>query len=70
MLTWHFEATFSDAALYFLKNWELEKENFYILMPKALLLYQDAELILEHKSKKELIEELATYLSFFQIKKL
>ena len=70
MLEWHLDATNSQKAKFLLDNWNNEKENFYFIMPKALLQYQDAEMILKSKSRKDLIEELAINLSTFQIRKL
>ena len=70
LLLWHCEATGSQKAHYFLRNWDKEKENFYMIMPRALLLYQDAKMISDNKPRKDLIDELAAYLSTHQIKKL
>ena len=70
LLNWHVNATNSAKAKYILNNWYSEKENFYYITPKSLLQYQDFEEILKSKSRKELIEELSTYMVTFQIKKI
>ena len=70
LLNWHYEATKSSNAEYILNNWEIEKENFFYVTPKSLLQYQDYEEILKTKSRKQLIEELATKMVSFQLQKL
>lgn len=70
LLTWHLEATGSEKAAFILENWESELDNFSFIMPKALLQYQDADAILKAKSRKELLEELATGLATRQVNKL
>lgn len=59
LLQWHLEATGSPLAARILSNWDSERENIICGMPKALLLYQDADQILAAKDRKELLEELA-----------
>jgi glutamate synthase (NADPH/NADH) large chain len=70
MLQWHLEATNSAKAAQLLDNWDDERGNFYYIMPRALLQYQDADAILAAKSRKDLVEELATALSTHQITKM
>ncbi|MEM9443405.1 MAG: glutamate synthase large subunit, partial [Pseudomonadota bacterium] len=70
MLTWHVEATRSLRARELLKNWAEEMQHIRWIMPRALLQYQDAEAILAAKSRKDLIDELATVLANHQIKRL
>lgn len=70
MLNWHFEATNSELAKFILDNWDDEKNHIFFIMPRALLQYQDHQEILASKSRKELIEELATSLAAFQVNKL
>lgn len=70
MLEWHVAATGSKKASWLLENWNAESSNFAYITPRALLQYQDAEAILEAKSEKELLEELAVALAGFQVNKL
>ena len=70
LLSWHIEATNSKLAINLLENWETEKSNFSYITPKALLQYQDSDAILEAKSRKELLEELAAALASHQVNKL
>ena len=70
LLSWHIEATNSKLAINLLENWETEKSNFSYITPKALLQYQDSDAILEAKSRKELLEELAVALASHQVNKL
>ncbi|MDA8682380.1 glutamate synthase-related protein [Porticoccaceae bacterium] len=70
MLEWHVAATGSKKASWLLENWNTESSNFAYITPRALLQYQDAEAILEAKSEKELLEELAVALAGFQVNKL
>lgn len=67
LLTWHVEATQSLLGRRLLDNWESEKQHFYFLMPRALLQYQDADAILASKTRKELLDELATGLAEDQV---
>ena len=70
MLHWHLAATDSIKARWLLENWDQEKKHFAFLTPRALLQYQDADAILQEKSRKELLEELASALAAFQVNKL
>lgn len=67
MLRWHIEATDSVRARVLLDEWESTRKGMYWIMPKALLQYQDAEAILAARSRKELVEELASAMSLYQI---
>ncbi|MEM7425313.1 MAG: glutamate synthase-related protein [Pseudomonadota bacterium] len=69
LLGWHLKATGSETAKRILDNWEDEQKNFAFLMPRALLQYQDADEILAAKTRKELVEELATGLAVRQVNK-
>ena len=69
LLTWHFAETGSAKARWLLENWESEQHNFVYGMPRALLLYQDSDAILNAKPRKELIEELASALAAHQVRK-
>ncbi|RMX06492.1 glutamate synthase large subunit [Corticibacter populi] len=69
LLQWHLEATDSERAAWLLANWEAERQHFVYVMPRALLLYQDARAILQAKPRKELLEELATALATHQVAK-
>ena len=67
MLQWHVEATGSVRAEVLLSEWESTRENMYWIMPKALLQYQDADAILQARTRKDLVDELATALSQHEI---
>ncbi|MEM8668158.1 MAG: glutamate synthase-related protein [Planctomycetota bacterium] len=67
LLELHVEATGSPKASAILAEWETARSDFFWVMPKALLQYQDAEQILASKSRKELVEELSTALAGHQI---
>ena len=67
LLEWHYAATKSDKAKKLLDCWSKQKCNIAWVMPRALLQYQDSSAILESKSRKELIDELANRLAMFQI---
>ncbi|MEM1376915.1 MAG: glutamate synthase-related protein [Pseudomonadota bacterium] len=70
LLEWHIEATGSKRAEDILFNFANEREKFAWIMPRALLQYQDADEILAAKSRKELSEELATALAYYQVNKV
>ncbi|PWE53578.1 glutamate synthase large subunit [Metarhizobium album] len=69
LLQWHVEATGSQKARWLIENWDSEKHNFVYGMPRALLLYQDSDAILQAKNRKDLVEELATALAAHQVRK-
>lgn len=68
LLEWHAEATGSAAATRLLQNWEVEQHRFVYAMPRALLLYQDSDAILAAKTRKELLDELASSLAVQQVR--
>ena len=70
MLHWHIQATGSPKAYEIISNWEEQKKYFAVLTPKALSKCQDSNHILNDKSEKELVEELAVSLVSYQINKL
>ncbi|MEM1301756.1 MAG: glutamate synthase large subunit, partial [Pseudomonadota bacterium] len=70
MLDWHVTATGSPKGTVLLEEWDTTKQHMAWIMPKALLQYQDADAILAARSRKELLEELATALSAHQIEEL
>ena len=70
LLQQHVDATSSSLASHLLKNWKKESENFYWIMPKALLQYQDADKILAVKTRKELVDEVSKALARAQILRL
>ena len=70
MLHWHIQATGSPKAYEIISNWEEQKKYFAVLIPKALSKCQDSNHILNDKSEKELVEELAVSLVSYQINKL
>ncbi|MEM7600794.1 MAG: glutamate synthase large subunit, partial [Verrucomicrobiota bacterium] len=67
LLNWHIAATGSVRASVLLDEWENTREHIYWIMPKALLVYQDADAILAARSRKDLMEELANALCKSQI---
>ncbi|MEM6469964.1 MAG: glutamate synthase-related protein [Planctomycetota bacterium] len=67
LLRLHVEATGSEKATSLLANWDSVRSDFFWVMPKALLQYQDADAIIAAKSRKELVEELATALAGHQV---
>ncbi|WP_416260924.1 glutamate synthase-related protein [Gibbsiella quercinecans] len=69
MLQWHLEATGSERAAWLLDNWQAERAHFVYVMPRALLLYQDAGEILKAKPRKDLLEELSVALATHQVAK-
>lgn len=69
LLTLHVAETGSAKAAWLLENWESEQHNFAYGMPRALLLYQDSDEILKAKPRKELLEELASALAGYQLRK-
>ncbi|GAB5375701.1 MAG: glutamate synthase-related protein [Acuticoccus sp.] len=70
LLGWHLEATGSTRAAFLLDDFANERENFVVMMPAALLLYQDADAILAARPRKALIDELATGLAAQQVARL
>ncbi|MEM6779826.1 MAG: glutamate synthase-related protein, partial [Planctomycetota bacterium] len=70
LLRWHVDAVGSPLASQLLENWQHERRLMAWVMPKALLQYQDADEILAAKTRKELVDELATALSQHQIASL
>ncbi|MBN00710.1 MAG: glutamate synthase large subunit [Planctomycetaceae bacterium] len=67
LLQLHVEATGSKKAEWLLKDWETSRLHFYWVMPKALIQHQDATAIIEGRTRKELVEELATSLAAHQV---
>ncbi|MEM8773675.1 MAG: glutamate synthase-related protein [Pseudomonadota bacterium] len=67
LLEWHVAATGSKKAIALLDKWDEVRGDFAWIMPRALLQYQDADEILAARSRKELVEELATALAAHQI---
>ncbi|MGO2660558.1 MAG: glutamate synthase-related protein [Mycetocola reblochoni] len=63
LLNWHLEATGSPLAARLLDDWDEARHHIVCGMPRALLQYQDADAILATKSRKELLDELATSVS-------
>ncbi|MGK2868324.1 MAG: glutamate synthase-related protein, partial [Mycobacterium sp.] len=69
MLQWHAEATGSAKATALLDDWDETRLHIAYVMPRALLQYQDADAILAAKTRKELLDELATSLAGYQVHK-
>ena len=60
MLDWHIEATGSVWASTLRDDWQNTRESMVCCMPRALLLYQDADEILAAATRRDLLDELAT----------
>ena len=60
MLRWHLEATGSALAERLLADWAVTRTHMFFGMPRALLLSQDADAVLEHRDRRQLLDELAT----------
>ncbi|MDF0530613.1 glutamate synthase-related protein [Tsukamurella sp. 8F] len=60
MLRWHVEASGSPLGAALLDDWATAREHIVVGMPRAMLLYQDADAILAAKPRKDLLDELAT----------
>ena len=60
LLDWHIAATGSARALRLRENWQEAREHIVCGMPRALLLYQDADAISQAATRRELVDELAT----------
>lgn len=69
LLQWHAEATGSAKAAALLSSWEVTRRHVMFAMPRALLQYQDADAILAAKTRKELLDELASALAGYQVNK-
>ncbi|WP_082614162.1 glutamate synthase-related protein [Mycobacterium sp. Root265] len=69
MLQWHLDATGSAKAAALLQDWAVTRLQVSYAMPRALLQYQDAEAILAAKTRKELLDELASALAGYQVHK-
>lgn len=69
LLEWHVEATGSAKAAALLADWDTTRRHVVYAMPRALLQYQDADAILAAKTRKELLDELATSLAGYQVAK-
>ncbi|MEM9367595.1 MAG: glutamate synthase-related protein [Planctomycetota bacterium] len=67
LMSLHVNATGSAAAKEILEHWPESRSDFFWVMPKALLQYQDADQILAARSRKELIDELSVALANHQI---
>jgi len=69
LLEWHVQATGSAKAGQLLADWDVTRQHVVYAMPRALLQYQDADAILAAKTRKELLDELATALAGHQVAK-
>ncbi|WKG06642.1 glutamate synthase-related protein [Mycolicibacterium sp. HK-90] len=69
MLEWHVTATGSAKGSALLDDWDTTRHHLVYVMPRALLQYQDSDAILAAKTRKELLDELATSLAAFQVHK-
>ena len=70
LLAWHIDATGSDLAHQLFDDWDNTRSHMAWIMPKALLQYQDADEILAARSRKFLVDELATSLACHQVAQL
>ncbi|NHK26847.1 glutamate synthase large subunit [Parvularcula flava] len=69
LLEEHVKLTNSSRAKRILKNWDTEARNFRYLLPRALAGSQNTYDILRHHSRKQMIEEMATALCKYQLRK-
>lgn len=69
LLQWHVEATGSAKGAALLDDWTTTRTHIVYVMPRALLQYQDSDAILAAKTRKELLDELATALAGHQVHK-
>ena len=69
VLEWHVEATGSPKGRALLDDWDITRTQMVFVMPRALLQYQDSDAILAAKTRKELLDELATALAGHQVHK-
>ncbi len=69
LLKWHAEATGSKKAQQLLDDWDVTRLHVAYAMPRTLLQYQDADAILAAKTRKELLDELASALAGHQVAK-
>ncbi|MFT3944295.1 MAG: glutamate synthase-related protein [Ancrocorticia sp.] len=60
LLDWHIAATGSARARRLREDWQQVRDHIVCGMPRALLLYQDADAILQAATRRELLDELAT----------
>ena len=67
MLNWHIAATGSKLGQSLMENWQETRTRMVWIMPKALLQYQDADVILETRTRKDLLDELSNALAAHQI---
>ncbi|CAM3110531.1 glutamate synthase-related protein [Skermania piniformis] len=70
LLEWHVAATDSARGRELLADWPNTRRHLVYAMPRALLLYQDADAILAAKTRKELLDELAAALAGYQVHKV
>ncbi|MEM6640461.1 MAG: glutamate synthase-related protein [Pseudomonadota bacterium] len=70
MLEWHLASTGSGMAKRLLDDWAVTRTHIRYLMPRALLLYQDADEILAAASHRELLSEVASAMARYQIRRL
>ena len=70
LLAWHIDATGSALAHQLFNDWDNTRSHMAWIMPKALLQYQDADEILAARSRKLLVDELATSLACHQVAQL
>ncbi|MCH5644350.1 glutamate synthase-related protein [Gordonia sp. ABSL49_1] len=70
MLQMHAEATGSALATRLLENWETERHYISYAMPRALLSYQDSDVLMATLSHRELLDELSSAIAADQVRKL
>ncbi|SKW73318.1 Glutamate synthase, large subunit [Mycobacteroides abscessus subsp. massiliense] len=62
-------ATGSARGQALLDDWQSTREHLVYTMSRALLQYQDSDAILQGKTRKELLDELAAALAGYQVHK-
>ena len=70
MLQMHAEATGSALATRLLENWETERHYICYAMPRALLSYQDSDVLMATVSPRDLLDELSSAIAVDQVRKL
>ncbi len=66
----HLSYTGSELTRSILDNWEVEKKNFYVLIPLALYDYHTGSSILAKSDRKSILEELAQGWTIWQLRRI
>ncbi|MCH2175450.1 MAG: glutamate synthase-related protein [Lentisphaeria bacterium] len=66
----HLEATASEKAKIILSNWEDERYNFRVVIPRALFQQQSAEALEQNMARKEITSELSMAMARLQVEEV